>query len=92
MIAVEIGKGCVLVLPERVYLAGLTLGKTLRRRVALLQRTQYGASGDDLPREAITLPAPQRSRPEAYQDAPPTADLGPSVTNPGPADTSSQES
>jgi hypothetical protein len=31
-VAVEIGKGCVLVIPQRVYLAGLRLGKTLRRR------------------------------------------------------------
>lgn len=27
-------KGAVLVIPERVYVAGLTLGKTLRRREA----------------------------------------------------------
>ncbi len=32
--AVELGKGCLLVLPERVYVAGLKLGKTFRRREA----------------------------------------------------------
>lgn len=53
-VALDIGKGCVLVIPERVYLAGLELGKTLRRRQALLQRTaekptSQEASGSPIP-------------------------------------------
>lgn len=39
-VSVEIGKGCLLVIPERVYLAGLRLGKTLRRRAALAKRME----------------------------------------------------
>jgi hypothetical protein len=38
MVAIPLGKGCILVLPERVYVAGLKLGKTLQRRVALARR------------------------------------------------------
>jgi len=30
-VAVPLAKGCVCVIPERVYVAGLKLGKTLRR-------------------------------------------------------------
>ncbi len=38
-IALELGKGCVLVIPERIYRAGLALGKQLRRRDVLARRT-----------------------------------------------------
>ncbi len=38
MVAVDLGKGCALVIPERVYLAGLKLGKQLRRREAEARR------------------------------------------------------
>ena len=39
MVAVLLGKGCTLIIPERVYLAGLRLGKTLRRRQVEAKRT-----------------------------------------------------
>lgn len=38
-VTVQLPGGCLLVLSERVYLAGLKLGKTLRRREALARRT-----------------------------------------------------
>jgi hypothetical protein len=38
-VAVEIGKGCTLVIPSRVFEAGLKLGKVLRRRSAAARRT-----------------------------------------------------
>ncbi len=38
LVAVDIGKGCLLVIPKRVYLAGLRLGKILRRREAEAKR------------------------------------------------------
>ena len=38
-VALTLAKGCVCVIPERVYAAGLRLGKTLRRREAMEQRT-----------------------------------------------------
>ncbi len=40
MIRAELGKGVVLVIPERVYLAGLWLGKQLKRREALAARME----------------------------------------------------
>ena len=33
-VALTVAKGCVCVIPERVYLAGLRLGKLMRRREA----------------------------------------------------------
>jgi hypothetical protein len=36
-VALDLGKGCVLVIREQVYLAGLKLGKALRRRAAAQQ-------------------------------------------------------
>jgi hypothetical protein len=39
-VAVEIGKGGTLVIPERIYLAGLKLGKSLRRREAEAKRSR----------------------------------------------------
>ena len=38
-VALTLAKGCVFVIPERVYVASLRLGKTLRRREAMEQRT-----------------------------------------------------
>jgi hypothetical protein len=38
LIAVPLAKGCVLVLTEREYLAGIRRGKWWRRRQAMLQR------------------------------------------------------
>ncbi len=46
MVAVPLGKGCILVIPERVYLAGLKLGKALRRREALSDRTKTTEGGN----------------------------------------------
>jgi hypothetical protein len=40
LIPVEVGKGCVLLLTEGEYLAGLRRGKQLRRREALARRTK----------------------------------------------------
>ena len=37
-VALPLAKGCVCVIPARVYVAGLQLGKTLRRREASEQR------------------------------------------------------
>ena len=37
-VALPLGKGCVCVIPERVYVAGLRLGKTLRRREEMQER------------------------------------------------------
>ena len=85
LIPVDVGKGCLLLLTAPEYLAGIRRGKWWRRRVALLQRAQYGASGDDLLHEAIPLPAPPRSGRDAYQDASPGGNPGPSVTDHGPA-------
>ena len=39
LLSVPFGKGCVCVIPERVYVAGLKLGNMLRRREAMEQRT-----------------------------------------------------
>lgn len=40
LIRVPVGKGCILLLTEGEYLAGLRRGKQLRRREALARRTQ----------------------------------------------------
>ncbi len=37
-IVLDVGKQCLLVLPERIYLAGLRLGKVLRRYAAEANR------------------------------------------------------
>ena len=37
-VALALTKGCVCVIPERVYVAGLRLGKLLRRREAMQER------------------------------------------------------
>jgi len=39
LLSVPFGKGCVCVIPEHVYVAGLRLGKTLRRREVVERRT-----------------------------------------------------
>lgn len=38
MVAIPLGKGCTLIIPQRIYVAGLKLGKYLRRREAMLKR------------------------------------------------------
>ena len=59
-VTVQIGKACILVIPQHVYVAGLKLGKTLRRRVTLAGRTHPDLRGtpdpcDDIqPRESDT--------------------------------------
>ena len=40
LIAIPLGKATILVIPERVYLAGIRLGKLLRRRASLIKQTQ----------------------------------------------------
>lgn len=40
MVAVPLGKGTVLVIPKRVYEAGIKLGKLLKRREALAKRVK----------------------------------------------------
>ena len=37
-VALPLGKGCICVIPERVYIAGLRFGKQFRRRAAHAQR------------------------------------------------------
>ena len=37
-VALALGKGCVCVIPVRIYVAGLRLGKQLRRRETLARR------------------------------------------------------
>jgi hypothetical protein len=48
MVVIPLGKACVLVLPERVYLAGLKLGKALRRRQAEASRAAKASDDPDL--------------------------------------------
>jgi len=43
-VALELPKGCVCVVPIRIYVAGLRLGKQLRRREVLARR---GSSSPD---------------------------------------------
>ncbi len=37
-IALPVAKGCIVVIPQQAYLAGLKLGKRLRRREAMVKR------------------------------------------------------
>jgi hypothetical protein len=45
-VALPLAKGCVCVIPERVYVAGLKLGKTLRRREARERRRNDQLAGE----------------------------------------------
>lgn len=39
MVSIPLAKGCLLVIPKAVYLAGLRKGKQFRRRAALARRS-----------------------------------------------------
>ncbi len=45
LVAIEVGKSCLLVIPEHVYLAGLKLGKILRQRDAEAKRASAKRRG-----------------------------------------------
>lgn len=92
LVPVPVGKGCVLLLTQPEYLAALRRGKAWRRRVALLQRTQAGPSGDDPPSAATPLATSPTSGQASRQEGHLGGNLGASVTSPGPTDTSSRES
>ncbi len=51
-------KGAVLVIPERIYVAGLWLGKTLRRREAMQQRDATSMAGPVVHSTGGSDPAP----------------------------------
>jgi hypothetical protein len=42
-VVLTLAKGCVCVIPEKVYVAGLRLGKSLRRREAMMRRCEPDA-------------------------------------------------
>jgi len=67
-VALPLGKGTMLVIPAAVYLAGLRLGKQLRRRAARAKRipetSQMGSDSassrtlDGIPERKLTDPLP----------------------------------
>ena len=94
-VVVEIGKGCIIVIPERVFMAGVKLGKMLRRRqeagIASPMRSAPRSTGKDsriLGERLGGSSLPLTIMPRIPAGRTLQSNAGPSVTSPEPAEAS----